>query len=161
MKKIFFILGFILSSLMCFSQDIELFHRTMDDRLLMPMLPTDMTFAEFQILSRDVKLMDMAAAAALPGYISFKAKENTAAYVSMAVRAVGCIGAFYELYRYDQIGGVELVTNDMDRNIGYATMGILASSYFFDWIYGKIMLTKKQEAIRYKYRKGLETQCIN
>ncbi len=161
MKKKIFILGFILISVLCFSQDIELFHRTMDDRFLLPMLPADMSFDEFQILSRNIKLMDMAAAVPLPGYLSFKAKENTAAYISMAVRAVGYIGAFYELYRYDQIGAVELVTNDMDRNIGYTTMGILASSYFFDWIYGKIMLAKKQEAIRYKYRKELETQCIN
>ena len=158
MKKKILILGFILSSVMCFSQDIELFHRTMDDRLLMPMLPIDMSFDEFQILSRDVKLMDMAAAAALPGYISFKAKENTAAYISMAVRAVGYAGAFYELYRYDQVGGVELALNKTDNYIGYATIGVLAASYLFDWIYGKTMLAKKQEAIRYKYRKELENQ---
>ena len=158
MKKKILILGFILSSVMCFSQDIELFHRTMDDRLLMPMLPLDMSFDEFQLLSRDIKLMDMAAASAFPGYISFKAKENTAAYISIAVRAVGYIGAAYELYRYDQIGGVKLALSDTDQKIGYTTIGILVSSYLFDWIYGKTMLEKKQEAIRYKYRKELESQ---
>jgi len=155
MKNIIVIIIFLLSFGSVFSQDLDMYHRSMDDRLLMPELPVELTFNEFQILSRDIKLMDMAASIAFPGYISFKAKEDTAAYISIAVRSVGYIGAAFELYRFHDMGVVEFWSDEFDRNMMYATMGILISSYIFDWLYGKTELEKKQEAIRYKYRHEL------
>jgi len=137
-----------------FSQDLELFNRSMDDRILMPELPVEMTLNEFQLLSRDIRLMDMAAGMVFPGYISFKAKEQTAAYIVIGVRSVGYIAAAYELYRWDA-GTIDLWSSEIDRNIIYGTIGVLLSSYIFDWLCGKTQLELKQEGIRYKYRQEM------
>jgi len=155
MKYIIVLIIFLLSLGSVFSQDLELYHRSMDDRLIMPELPKDITLGEFQILSRDIKLMDMAAAIAFPGYISFKAQENKVAYISIILRSIGYIGSAYELYRYHEDGVFKFYSSESDRNIIYATAGILITSYFLDWLYGKTELEKKQEAIRYKYRQEL------
>ncbi|MCK5674352.1 MAG: hypothetical protein KAH95_13310 [Spirochaetales bacterium] len=158
MKKIIIIAVFITTLGTVFSQDLELFNRTMDDRLILPEIPIEMTIDEFQILSRDIKLMDMAAGIAFPGYISFKAKEQSAAYIAIAVRSVGYIGAAFELYRYHDTGTIEFWSNNFDRNIMYGTIGILLGSYIFDWLFGKSQLEIKQEEIRFKYRQELINQ---
>jgi len=152
MKNIIFISIFLLSLVSIFSQDLELYHRYMGDRLIMPELPEDMNFSEFQILSRDIRLMDMAAGIALPGYMSFKSQESSAAYISIAVRSIGYAGSLFELYRYHNTTAVEFWANDFDRTVMFGTMGILLSSYIFDWLYGKTKLELKQEEIRYRYR---------
>ncbi len=142
----------ILVSGFVYSQDIEVFNRYQDDKLVSPVVPPGMTFDEFQILSRDIRVMDMSAAIFFPGYISFKAKENTAGYVAMGIRAIGYAGAMYEIVKYNEDGWTDVVGSQYDRNFMYATMFVLAASYAFDWIFGKTKLEEKQEAIRYKYR---------
>ncbi len=158
MKRLLIIPIFLTILVTAFSQDLELFNRSMDDRLLMPELPIEMTIDEFQILSRDIKLLDITSGIAFPGYISFKAKEHSAAYIAIAVRSVGYIGAAFELYRYYDTGMKEPWSNEIDRNIMYGTIGLLLGSYIFDWLYGKTQLELKQEEIRYKYRQELLNQ---
>lgn len=155
MKKIIFIFCIILAAVQLYSQDVEVFHRYQDDKLIMPVFPEKMTFDEFQILSRDIRFVDMAAGLAFPGYISFKAKEKTAGYIAMGIRAAGYAGALYEIIKYNEEGASAVFGNQADRNFAYITMGILVSSYLFDWIYGKTQLERKQESIRYKYRQPL------
>ncbi len=151
MKKLLLITGFLLVSNFVFTQDIELYHRYLDDRLEIPILPSDMSFSEFQILSRDITLMDMTAGIFFPGYISMKAQEKIPGYIALGIRSIGYAGVMYELYRYNELNTAELYANDFDRNIWYATIGILVTSYIFDWLYGKTALVQKQERIRYKY----------
>jgi len=161
MKNLIIVSIFLLSLVSVFSQDLELYHRFMEDRLTMPEIPEVMIFSEFQILSRDIRLMDLAAGIAFPGYISFKAQENSAAYISIAVRSIGYAGALFELYRYHNTSVAEYWTNDFDRNVMYGTIGIILSSYIFDWLYGKTKLELKQEEIRYRYRqKIMETSTF-
>ncbi len=155
MKRLLFMVGIFCVVAPLFAQDVELFHRYQDDKLVMPVLPSGMTFDEFQILDRNIRLMDMAAGVAFPGYISFKAKEETAAYIAIGIRAVGYAGVLYELYQYNDIGSARMFNDQTDRNIGYITAGMLISSFLFDWIYGKTSLEEKQEAIRFKYRQTL------
>ncbi len=152
MKKLLLIAGIFCITLPVFAQDMELFHRFQDDKLSMPMVPSGLSFPEFQLLERSVTLMDMAAGIAFPGYISFKAKEPVAGYAAMGARVLGYAGALYELYRFDEVGAATMANNRTDRAVGYATAGILAASFLFDWVYGKVQLEKKQEAIRFKYR---------
>ena len=158
MRKIAILFLFVSVLAPGFSQDMEMYHRYTDDRLVMPEIPVDMSFDEFQLLSRDVKLMDMAAAVAMPGYISFKAKENFAAYAAITARVIGYAGAALELYRYYDQGPVDFLANNFDRNMMYAAAGVLIASYCFDWLFGKTKLEEKQEAIRYKYRKELKSK---
>ena len=140
-----FITGFV------FSQDLEVYNRYQDDKLVSPVIPEGMSLNEFRILSRDIKLMDMAAGMAFPGYISFKAEEPAAGYAAMGIRALGYAGALYEIIKYNNEGWPEVLSNQFDRNFSYITMGVLVTSYLFDWIFGKTQLEKKQEDIRFKY----------
>ncbi len=156
MRKILIIIILFAGAGHVFSQDLEVFNRYQDDMLTAPILPEGMSFDEFRILSRNIKLMDMAAGTVFPGYISFKAEEPTAGYIFMGVRILGYAGALYELVKYNNEGFPQVLSNQFDRNFTYVTMGVLISSYLFDWVYGKTQLEKKQEAIRYKYRLKLE-----
>lgn len=156
MKRIITAVLFVFTVSAGFSQDLEIFHRYQDDRIVPPVLPAGMTFDEYKLLSRDIRMSDMAASMALPGYISWKAEEKTAGIVAAALRGAGYAGALYEIIKYNNEGFTSVISNQFDRNFSYITMGVLVSSWLFDWIYGKTALEKKQEAIRYKYRQVLE-----
>ncbi|OYT16271.1 MAG: hypothetical protein B7C24_08585 [Bacteroidetes bacterium 4572_77] len=150
---------FILISLISYSQDFELYKRLTDDKVKLPQINQAVELNEFQLLSRDARMMDMAYAMIIPGYVHFKAKDKKMAYAILGTRIAGYGGLAYSYYQLKDQG--EQIFEDIENEdnyqvkqnkiIGIASLTILISTYFFDWIHGKAVLEKKQEIIRYKY----------
>ena len=156
-----FFLNFILLilSLNLSAQDYDVYKRSVDDNVKVPEIYKNMLLEEYQVLSRDIRMMDMSYAMFVPGYIHFKAKENKRGYQILATRLVGYAGltAYYSRVKrqdkklWDYLTGKD---DDIDLNDKYlfaTSITLIISSYLYDWIHGKYMLEKKQENIRYKY----------
>jgi len=148
---------FVFSSL--YAQDYDVYKRTKDDNMKVPEIYKNMLLEEYQMLSRDIRMMDMSYAMIVPGYIHFKAKENKRGYQILVTRLVGYAGlaVYYSHSKHegkniwDYIKGND---DDIDLNYKYlftSSMTLIISSYLYDWIHGKFMLEKKQENIKYKY----------
>ena len=131
-----------------------------------------MLLEEYQMLSRDIRMMDMSYAMIVPGYVHFKAKENTRAYEILATRLVGYAGLYTYYSRtqgkdkqvWDWITGKRDNVNVNDKYLFISSWTLVLGSYFYDWIHGKYMLEKKQENIKYKYGikfKMEESQAFN
>jgi hypothetical protein len=155
---------FIMLSTIGLAQDFDLYHRHKDDVVAIPKISNAMLFDEYQLLSRNIRMMDMAYAAIVPGYVHFKAKENKIGWWIVGVRSAAFGGLAYSLIRLSDEGEglfsnlnqeTSLQTKDA-QNIGIASLTVVIGSYLFDWIYGKYTLEKKQEMIRYKYGFKLE-----
>lgn len=147
----------LLISITVSAQDFDIYPRLKDDNVIMPELYENTLFSEYQIMSRNIRMMDMSYAMLVPGYIHFKAKDKTMGFVVLGTRLAG----------YAAIAGVILKTNNdysvlndfLKVNHSYKTktyivvssLTLIVSSYFFDWVHGKYRLEKKQELIRYKY----------
>jgi len=138
------------------AQDIDLYQRYVGDREKMPNLYENMTFEEYQVLSRDIRMMDMMYATIVPGYIHFKAGDKKKGYYILGARMSGYAGLtanYIRLNNYDK--NYTDLFNDpalkTDRLLFFTSISIVLSSYVYDWIHGKHTLEKRQELIRYKY----------
>ena len=162
--KVLFIAVFILSSTLSFSQDFDVYHRKKDDGLKIPEVYENMFLDEYQLLSRDIRMMDMAYSAILPGYVHFKAKENILGYTVLGFRMIGFAGLYANYYRMKNYDTRiwELANGNSsyktDQAIFISSIAIIASSYLFDWIHGKFRLERKQELIKYKYGMKLKLE---
>ncbi len=150
------------------AQDIDVYTRVKNDNIKMPELYENTLFDEYQILSKDIRMLDMVYGVIVPGYIHFKAKEMKTGYGLLGLRSISYIGlgAVYlsAKARGDKIIDIfnsnapkhQIVINEnwsintSDLIAGTAVATII-STYLFDWIHGKYKLEKKQELIRYKY----------
>ena len=156
MKNNYLIILFIFFVKLTFAQDMSLYNRYVGDKEKMPDLYENMTFEDYQMLSRDIKMMDMMYATIVPGYIHFKAKDTKRGYYILAARMTGYAGLtanYIRLNNYnksytDMINDPALKT---DRLLFFTSLSIIATSYVYDWIHGKRVLKTKQEQIRYKY----------
>ncbi len=144
------------------AQDFDVFHRREGDQTEMPRLHENMLFEEFQLLERDVRMMDMAYSAIVPGYVHFKAKDNAMGFVLLGTRTMGFAGIAANMIRMENRGQNlgDIWLDDpafkTDRALFVTSITLIFSSYLFDWIHGKYRLEKKQELIRYKY--GIKLQ---
>lgn len=168
MKKIVFLL-LISFPLISVSQDFDIYKRITDDKVKIPKIYSSTQLYEFQLLSRNARMMDMAYAMIVPGYVHFKAKEKKAGYYLLGGRVVGYAGLAYSYYwladQGESIFGGIINNQDSDdieirtyKYIGAASIAVIFFTYFYDWIHGKVMLEKKQELIRYKYGFKLEME---
>ncbi|MEA3317477.1 MAG: hypothetical protein U9R54_05930 [Bacteroidota bacterium] len=155
--KCIVIILFLGLSNIIFAQDFDVYPKIKDDNIIMPTLYENTQFEEFQLLSRNIRMMDMAYSAIVPGYIHFKAKDNKTGYKLLAARLVGYSGfaVAYINMKNDNKKLVALFDNNYidnsDKIILISSITIIISTYLFDWIHGKALLEKKQELIRYKY----------
>ncbi len=160
MKKLLFvlILGFFTHSL--FAQDIDIYTLKKNSNFVLPSVNKDMTYDEFQLLSRNLRMQDMLYAMLVPGYTHFVAKDNKMGGWMVTARLAGYSGLAYVLLKDDYsfvslISGTSINKNDpgfkTQRAIALSSVGIIFAEYFFDWIHAKWVLEKKQEEIRYKY----------
>lgn len=160
------ILSLLLISNFIQAQDFDIYPRLKDDNIKMPTLYENTLFDEYQLLSRDIRMMDMIYSAIVPGYIHFKAKDYNTGYWVLGARVAGYAGLAYDII---QIKDIENQLKDL-RNLDiqlktknvilYTSLGLIVSSYLFDWIHGKYRLEKKQENIRYKYSIKLQMNNI-
>lgn len=168
MKKIIFLI-LISFPLISVSQDFDIYKRITDDKVKIPKIYSSTQLNEFQLLSRNARMMDMAYAMIVPGYLHFKAKEPKKGYYLLGGRVLGYAGLAYSYYRLEDqgeriFGGIK--NNKYPENIdirtykyiGVASIAVIFFTYFYDWIHGKVMLEKKQEMIRYKYGFKLEME---
>jgi hypothetical protein len=119
-----------------------------------------MTYDEFQLLSRNLRMQDMLYAMLVPGYTHYVAKSNKMGNWLVAARVSGYGGLAYVLLKNDYSLAALLTGTSINRNkpsfktqraIAVSSVGIIFAEYFFDWIHAKWVLEKKQEKIRYKY----------
>ncbi len=146
------------------SQDFDIYKKGNNDNFVMPDIPENMTFEEFQLLSRNLRMKDMLYAMVVPGYSHFYAKEPKIGYYVLGSRMLGYGGLVYSLantegnVKWQNIFGLRFDQADV-KNGDYRTQNtitaisltLIVGSYFFDWIHGKSMLEIKQEKIRFKY----------
>ncbi|MEA2042597.1 MAG: hypothetical protein U9N85_08610 [Bacteroidota bacterium] len=157
-----------------FGQDIDLFSKNKNDNFNMPSIDKEMSFEQFQLLSRDLRMQDMMYAIVVPGWTHFKAQENTLGYSMVGARVLGYSGlAYVSLNNDDFISWGSLLKLNLDRSVfpeeertKYQTItsvstALIIGSYLFDWIHGQYRLSKKQEQIRYKYSLKLSSSVIN
>ncbi|MBN1251477.1 MAG: hypothetical protein JXR51_02820 [Bacteroidales bacterium] len=152
-----FLLFFLFLGLNSFSQDFDIYHKLKDDNIKIPKMYENTLFDDYQILARDIRMMDMAYAAIVPGYIHFKAKDNRTGYMLLSARMLGFSGIAANYFRMKSEDKYisDIFTSDKsynaDKIILISSISLIFSTYLFDWIHGKARLEKKQELIRYRY----------
>ena len=153
---VIFLLLFLLTNPVV-GQDFDIYPRLKDDNVKVPDLYEKVTFEEFKVLSRDIRMMDMPYSLIVPGYIHFKAGDKTMGYTMVGLRLAGYTGLAVTAIRVSQLGhrATDIVEGKdnlkADRDIFIASSVLIIGSWLFDWIHGKYRLEKKQELIRYKY----------
>ena len=140
------------------AQDIDVYSKAKNDNYQLPPMNAKMTFDEFQLLNKRLKMQDMLYAMVVPGYVHFKAKDPITAYSLVGLRMLGFGGIVYvsnktgilipSLLEFSGISGNIYKT---ERNILFSSSALVLATYLFDWIHGKYRLEKKQEMIRYRY----------
>lgn len=162
MRYYTWLLVWLLSGHGLLAQDFDIYPRMKDDNVKMPQLHEQMTLNEYQILSRDIRMMDMGYSFFVPGYVHFKAKETATGYGVLSARMLGVAGFGLNAWRVkDRFTSIhkfsDLYSNAwVDGMIFFTSASLLMGSYLFDWIHGKARLEQKQEMIRYRY--GLKLQ---
>ena len=145
------------------SQDLDVYKIEQDALFRTPNLNTQMTIDEFQLLSRTLRMKDMAYAMILPGYAHFKTKDYKTGYWVLGFRSAAYAGLGY-VSLDGSFSSTDLLTNfhpffdDAEKEklqkfqtISAISIAVIFGSYFYDWIHGQYILSKKQEYIRYKY----------
>lgn len=139
------------------AQDFDVYHRSKDDNVKMSDLYENTLLDEYQILSRNVRMMDMAYSAIVPGYVHFKAKDFATGYSLLGLRLLGYTVFAINYYNMNEkginINDISITDSEYRKNkvMFYSSISLIVSTYLFDWIHGKYRLEKKQEYIRYKY----------
>lgn len=143
-----------------YGQDIDFYHKHKNENYEMPKIDSSMSYSEFKLLSENLRMIDMANAAIVPGYVHFKTGEKKIAYTLLSLRLISygtiAVFAFNEDISVDwfkinyQNSGLQ--NKAKTYNTIYASALVLAAgTYLFDWIKGSNSLKDKQERIRYKY----------
>ena len=168
LKPIFSIIFIFIIGGSLFSQDLDIYKKGKDDNLQTPNIPSGMSYSEFQILSRNLRLKDMLYAMVVPGYVHFKADEKATGYTLLGLRTAGYIGLGAIYYSYNKhydanydFGNTHDGTIDVNNyDIAFVTsLTVIFATYLYDWIHGDYKLKKKQNLIRYKY--GLKVELQN
>jgi hypothetical protein len=164
-NKLFVVFSLLLSNIV-HAQDFDIYPRLKDDNIEMSKVYENTLFDEYQLLSRNVRMMDMTYSAIVPGYIHFKANDFGAGYSIIGARLLGYSGLALNYYNMNKqglkIGDIPNLSSDYntDKIIFYSSITLIVSSYLFDWIHGKYRLEKKQENIRYKYSIKLKMSSL-
>lgn len=156
MKRILSVV-FTLSAAWLTAQDFSIFHRYESDRLVFDGVPAEMSFNEYQLLSRDIRMIDIGYAMVVPGFTHFKAQEPVYAWSILGVDAVAATVLAVQLNTLQQAGltyaeAQALNGYQRERQLIGASATVIFTAFLFDHIHGKWRLERKQEAIRYKYQ---------
>jgi len=106
----------------------------------------------------------------VPGYVHFYANENKYGYSILATRTVAYGGLAYmaltdrislSLNKNPKLTFKEDDIPKTDIYITYGAIGVILSTYIYDWIHGQYILKKKKENIRYKYNMKMNLSLIS
>ncbi len=159
MKKNVFIILLLFSFGMS-AQDLDIYNLKKNSNFNLPDIPKDMTYDEFEILSTNLRIQDMAIAIVLPGHVHFKINEKKQGYYILGARGLGYAGwAYLSTTESSLLGTIASdatgISNGKpdtgDQIVAYTSLTLIVGSYLYDWIHGKYMLDRKQNKIRYKY----------
>lgn len=155
------------------AQDFDMYNKEINDRFEMPQISESMTFEEFQLLSRDLRMKDMLYAMVVPGYTHFYAHKPKIGYGMLGARLIGYGGITYVLIKGENnlnlknILGFDLGKDnfsdgneDLYSAISAGSIVVIIGSYLFDWIHGQHALQKQQEEIRFKYSIMMNLQSM-
>jgi len=141
------------------AQDVDIFKREKNDNFDFPSRPAQMTFEEYELLSTEIRMQDIMAAALVPGYIHFLIKEKKKGWYLVGFRAVGYAGVVYLAVNDKSI--INILFNPLDKYtnkdhaqnliVAYFSAAMIAGSFAYDWIHGRYLLHHKQNKIRFKY----------
>ena len=81
------------------AQDFDMYNKEINDRFEMPQISESLTFEEFQLLSRDLRMKDMLYAMVVPGYTHFYAHKPKIGYGMLGARLIGYGGITYVLIK--------------------------------------------------------------
>ncbi len=170
MQKSTLILFFIFCFSAAFSQDIDVFHKKQNDNFKFEEISPQMSFNEYQILSRDLRMKEMLYAMIVPGYVHFYAQDKLNGYGILALRTLAFGELTYliasEKLDFSLIDPISLSFNEddipkADVFLTYSSIAIIFGTYLYDWIHGQYVLKKKQEQIRYKYNMKMSLSLIS
>ncbi len=171
MKGVLFFILLYFGVMYAWGQDFDVYPRLKDDLMHFDNIPASMRFSEYRLLQRNVRMMDAFSAVVVPGYIHFKAGEKKAGYWLLGLRLAGYAGltAVYvngkargesvvDVNPFDSsesegqpiniAGDWKVTVNDL---VTFFSVGVIFSTYLYDWLHGKAKLESKQELIRYQY----------
>ena len=162
MKKLLLFIFLFTIGTQGISQDIDIYSKKKNNNYELPNLNPQMSFEEFHLLSQNLRMQDMAFAVIVPGYVHFKAKDPMLGYSLLGLRSLAYAGLGYVLLdesfslsdlinNKQALNALEQSNFDSQKSITYISLGIVITTYLFDWIHGKYRLEKKREMIRYKY----------
>lgn len=160
---LFFLSLFTISN----GQDISVYNQKTNDNFVLPALSTGVSIHEFQLLSRNFRMIDMFYSVFVPGYVHFKAKDRNTGYVLLTTELVGVSAIGYAYHRTKSDLTQELNGNSQSlkfdkvgRNSLLVGFTLIAGSYIFDIIHGSYRLHKKQEQIRFNYGTKMSMSAV-
>ena len=155
MIKLVFSAIILFATLLTQGQDINLVHTQKNDNFNLAKVYEGMSFNEYQILSRDLRMQDKAFAIFLPGYTHFRAKDKLSGGLILSTSILSCGSLLYiaESNGLSFFNTISITENFSlsNKTIAIAACIIIIGNYIFDIIHGTHVLNKKQEVIRYKY----------
>ncbi len=169
MRLLFVITAIFAFGELSLAQDMDFYIKKNNDRFKYEKIDPKMSFNEYSLLTRDLRLKEMAYATMVPGYVHFWEKDNRTGYVLVGIRAFAYGELAYFLYDLNKnsqnqtwrdvikkeglIGSVSYDKDKRTQNsvLVYSALALIVGEYLFDWIHGQYRLQKKQEMIRYKY----------
>ncbi len=165
--KYIFTLIFVLIFVFAKTQDVSVFTYKTNDNFILPPLNTGVSIDEFQLLSRNFRMIDMFYSVLVPGYVHFKAKDRKAGYMLLTSELVGVASISYAYYR-SKIDIIQVFNGEtkqvkldkVGRNSLIAGVSLIATSYIFDIVHGSYRLHKKQEQIRFKYGTKMNMSAV-
>jgi len=172
MLRYFVFIAFLNIAMVGFAQDIDLYIKGTNDNYKFEAIDTQMSFEEYSLLNRNLRMKEMFYALIVPGYVHFWAKDNRLGYALLATRTVAygeLAYTYWDLKQHTSIDkwkdifalGTKGATPYLDRRkklyttLMFSSFFLMSGSYVFDLIHGQYRLTKKQELIRYKYNMKL------
>ena len=126
-----------------------------------------MQFTDYQLLQRNIRMKDFFSAAIVPGYIHFKAGEKRTGNWLLGLRMLAYTG-LTTIYVKNKLRGESLLdlTNDNSQQLlqigdewelnvndvlSFLSIGMIITTYMYDWLHGSSKMEYKQEMKRYKY----------
>ena len=162
MKKLLFLVATLSYLTSLYAQDIDIYRHQQNDEFKMPDISWQMSFDEYQILSKHLRMQHMLYAMVLPGYAHFYVNEPTTGWILFTTRMAvygSLLYTYYYAYQHRETATINQWL--INTNVIWAEAGFIMANYFFDWIHARYKLEKKQQLIRYKYSMKLQLSAIN
>ena len=144
MKKI---VPIILIFISAFGSDFAISHEQLNDKFNIPTIDKNMSYEEFELLSYTPGIKDIGYALIVPGYIHFKAHDETQGYWNLGLRLTTYATMAATYYSQDSLA------NETNRGVFNTALLSAIGLFLYDWIHGINTLESKQTHIRYDYAK--------